>query len=478
MKRNTATQLLKHLTEEELRKLSKFLRSPYFNYSPSITTLFECLRKCHPAYEPQRIKPHLYWKKIFPEKKFSEQGYWKLNFKLRCLIERFMAVEQMEGNETEFKKQLIKSHAQRHAHSLFENETKYLVDKINAQSTQDIHSYSESLWLKHDYFFNALTDKYGGAIYSVEDAMQELDRFYLLAKLRFAAEIKNRERIFSKKTPIDLLEESMAASKKHEVENPAFLMYKNVLDLYVPEKAEAAFINGKKLLESQFSLLSKHDQNEVMLNLRNYAIRQLNKGKAEYWQKIFELYKLGLELDLIVNNGKISDAAFGNIVKIGCVTKALGWTEQFIYDYEKYLDSEVRGDAKILGLGILNLHKRNFKKTIDLISQHEFSQILHQLNARITVVKAWFYQFLINPGLYELLHSKLEADEKYFRRNKIISEQKKLSHINFVLATKKISELFYQNFDGRTIRFKMKNYLNKEKHIADKKWLFEVIEEM
>ncbi|HFA48259.1 MAG TPA: hypothetical protein ENJ95_04485, partial [Bacteroidetes bacterium] len=226
------------------------------------------------------------WKKLFSDIPFNDNKYWNICFTFGKLMEKFLVVLQLDAQPKEEKKILIRALGQRNIYKFFEKETKKLTEHIKKQSYQDIHSYSETMWLKHDYFFSPLTDKYGGAIYSVEDAMEDLDRFYVLAKLRLASEIKNRERIFSKKVPVQLLEESILASEQYVEENIAFLMYKNVLDLYVPEKAEMAFENGKELLKDKYALLSKHDQNEVMLNLRNYAIRQLNKGKTNFWREI------------------------------------------------------------------------------------------------------------------------------------------------------------------------------------------------
>ena len=364
MKKNTATQLLSLLTEEELRRLSKFLRSPYFNYSQPIITLFDCLRKWHPDYEERRIRPRMYWKKIQPEKPFSENAYWILNFKLRRLIERFMAIEKMEGNEMAFKKQLIKAYADRDAHRLFENDTKKLIKKIDSQPHRDIHAYSESLWLKHDYFFNPQTDKYKDVLFSVENTMEELDRFYFLAKLRFSTEMKNREKIFSKKYKIQLLDEIIVASKKYEKENPVFLLYKKILELYMPEKSEAAFKEGKKLLIKKIALIGRHDQNEILLNLRNYAIRQLNNGKKEYWMEVFNLYKLGLELDLILDNNRLSVNAYSNIVKAGCESRQFRWTENFIKKYEVCLYGKWRVDAKVHSLGSLYFYKKNMTRQL------------------------------------------------------------------------------------------------------------------
>ena len=226
MKRNSAIQLLRLLSEEELRRLSKFLRSPYFNNTPTLLTLFEQLRKWHPEYEERRIRPQIIWKKLHPGKAFSEQKYWWSNFKLRTLIEQFMTVEEMLGNKHECKKQLIKSHQRRNAQGLFEKETEGLLNELKEQPHQDIHFYLDSMWLKHDYFFSPQTDKYGGAMYSVEDVMDDLDRFYALAKLKFSCEIKNRERIFSKQVPLQLLEECISTSSQYITENPAYLIFR------------------------------------------------------------------------------------------------------------------------------------------------------------------------------------------------------------------------------------------------------------
>ncbi len=478
MKRNSTYDHLRLLTDEEIRRLGKFLRSPYFNYSQPVIILFDTLRKYHPEYDTGRIMPEVIWKKIFPGKPFSEKKYWATNFNLRSLIAKFMAVEKVQVDEQLFKKLLIKSYADRNAHSLFEKGTQNLIEQINNYPWQDIHTYSESLWLKHDYFYDPSTDKFGGAKYSIEDAMEELDRFYCLAKLRFATEIKNREKIFSKKNKIRFLEEVVKISEKYEEENPAFLMYKNVIELYDPKKAEAAYSTGKRLLENKFELLSRHDQNEILLNLRNYAIRQLNNGKKKIWKEVFELYKIGLKLDLVLDNNKISVSAFGNIVKAGCVVGEFNWVEKFISDFEPYLQDHLRLDAKTISNGTLYFHKKEYAKTVDVLSQHHFTELLYQLDGRILLIKAWFHQFLENHELYSFINSTLAADEKYFRRNDVVSEQRKLIHLNFILAVKKLSELIFSKTDREIIKEKMNIHLQKEKPIVSMAWLREIIEEL
>ena len=473
MHRNTSVQLLRLLSSEEIRRLGRFLRSPYFNYSHRVISLFEQLRKHHPDYDAQKIKPVILWEKLHPEATFEVQKYWKLNFKLCRLVERFMALEEMERDQFNYKKHLLNAYSRRHAKALFAKETKSLVVQIQSQAYQDIQSYDKAFWLKHDYFFNTVTDKYGQALYSVEDAMDDLDRFYTLAKLQFASEIKNREQIFAKKIPLKLLDECISTSHAFESKNPAYSMYRMVLLLYDKDKSEEAFYNGKELLAFHFASLSRHDQNEILLNLRNYAIRQVNKGNTLFWRELLDLYKLGLDLDLIVDNDKISDAAFGNIVKAGCVAKEFAWTEEFIRSHEQFLNKELRADTKILSMGILYFEKEEFQQVIELFSQHSFSQLLHQMSSRVTLIKSWFNEFQKDKNLYTVLSAKLESAEKFFRRNKAISKQKKQMHLNFILATRQLADLIYQGKSTKTIKEKMLKYLSIRSNMATKKWFLD-----
>ncbi|MEZ4935728.1 MAG: hypothetical protein R2788_26785 [Saprospiraceae bacterium] len=353
-----------------------------------------------------------------------------------------------------------------------------MLGEIEKRPHQDIHSYSESLWLKHDYFFNPQTDKYGGALYSVEDAMEDLDRFYLLAKLRFAAEIKNRERIFVKKVPVKLLDESIVESGKYIPENPAYLMYRNVLDLYDPEKAEAAFENGKKLLKNNFSYLSKHDQNEVMLNLRNYAIRELNKGHTAFWKELLDLYKLGLELELIVISGRIAESDFGNIVKVGCINQAFDWTASFIEEHEQFLEPEIRDSAKNFSVSTIHFAKKEYIKCIDLLENYKPSHILNYMSGRCTLIKCWFELFLENHDLFDLVFSKIEADEKLFRREISVSEERRSANINFMLAVKKLISVVVSRKKKNLKKEEMINYLESKTPIISSDWIKEKISDL
>jgi len=275
-----------------------------------------------------------------------------------------------------------------------------------------------------------------------------------------------------------MVEESKKLGDHFSSENPIFLIYKNILGLYDPEKNEQAYQDGKKLLNQYFQKISKQDQIAILLNLRNYVIRKINIGLTNFYDDLLELYKLGLQLDIIVDNKKISEGDFTNIVLAGCVVKEFEWTKQFIETYKNRLDEIIRNDAIALSKASLHFHMKEYSETIDLLNNHQFQQIFHQLKGRTLLIRTWFEQFLLNDDYYELLIAQLEAFEKLIRRNDIVASHKKEGYLNFILATKHLSDFISQNKPPGEIKMKMKKYLEESRKIILKKWIEEKVDSL
>ena len=61
--------------------------------------------------------------------------------------------------------------------------------------------------------------------------MDNMDRFFVLGKLQFGGEIKNRGRIFAKKINIRFNEITTEGVNEFKNENPVFILYKNISEL-------------------------------------------------------------------------------------------------------------------------------------------------------------------------------------------------------------------------------------------------------
>ena len=162
---------------------------------------------------------------------------------------------------------------------------------------------------------------------------------------------------------------------------------------------------------------------------------------ATYNKELLDLYKLGLKLNIILDNGKISEGDFVNIISVGCFEKEYKWVEKFIETHEKYLDDMVREDAKAFGLGRLYYRSGNFDRALDILGQHSFVNVFYIIQSKVDLVRIWFEKFLIDVSLYDLLLAQLEAFEKSIRRNRSVAEIKKEEILNFILGARKMANL-------------------------------------
>ena len=478
MQKSKLIKLLKTLNKEEFDRLSLFLKSPFHNTNPNITKLYGYIKKYQSDLNSPKLERTKVYSKIFPYKNFDANKMRKLMSAFTQCLQHYLVELELERENFQKRKWLVKALGHRNAFDLFEKETKILLGELENLPYRDIHVYEKSLWLKHDYYFHPLTDKHHEPKIGIEDVMDDLDRFFVLAKLQFGSEMKNRERIYSKKYPIRLLEESIEIGDVFNKENPVFLFYKNIFELYDPEKSKSAYENGKQLLTKHLKEISKDDQINILVSLRNYIIQKINSGLVSHFKDLLEIYKLGLELHIIINNNKIKEADFTNIVHAGCMQKEFDWTEKFINDYEKNLDKSVREDAKILALAILYFHSKNYDEAMNKLGQHQFVHPLYQLTTKTFLMRLWFEKFYENNDYYDFLLAQLDAFEKYIRRNTSISTFKKEENLNLILAIKKMANYIYQKKSAKEIIEKMKLFLADEKRIIAIRWIEEKLNQL
>ncbi len=464
-------KLLQSLDKDEFRRFRKFLRSPFFNSNQQILKLYECLYKFYPSFDAPKLTKAQLYKKIFPKEKYQDTRMRNLISDLKILTEEYLIQLQLKRKTFDKEKTLAEAFGERNLFEYFEKKTKKLVAELEGQAQKGIRNYIEKMWLKQNYFYHPLTNKYKAVDFEIQDILEDLDHFFVLGKLQFGSELKMRERIFSKNFQIRFIQESLKESEGFSEENPVFELYKCVFELFDSEKSEEAFENGKRLLPKHFKSISKTDQIAILLNLRNYAIQQINKGLSSFYKDVLDLYKLGLKLEIIIDNEKISEGDFINIVYAGCLGKEFDWTSNFIETYQNYLDEAVREDTRVLSLAALYFHSQAYSKTIDLLSQYHFTQILYEVNARTILVRAWFEQFFTNHDDYDFLMAQLEAFEKFIRRKTIISSQKKAENLNFILSIKKLTTLIYQKKLPNEIVAKMNNHVKGLKALTARKWL-------
>lgn len=471
-------KLLKTLEEEELKRLLKFLKSPFYNANPRIVKLYEYLRKYHPEYQSSKLQKEKVFARIFPNKPFDYSKFTNLMSDFSQLLEEYLTLLEYKQDPFQQQKMLAKAFGRRSAYDLFEKKTMKLLAELEDQPFRDISYFERSKALMESYFFHPQTKKYQTSVDYPEEIMHRLDLYFQLSKLQLSAELLSQQRLLSKKYNIKWLEESLKESEAAlSEETPLLLVYANLIRLMEqPETGQFYFL--KEEFKTHLKKIPPSDQFFIFQQLLNYSIQQINRGVFAFNPEALDLYKLGLTIGILIEKGQMTESTFSNIVSAASVLKEFDWAVYFIEEYQGFLEEKIRESVCILSYAILNFRKGDYSKTIELLQQYPFSLLLHQLKARSLIVRSWYEEYLLNEDYYEFLMAQIDAFEKFLRRNNEVSTDRQEGFLNFMKILKRLVDYRIQNKNTRPFKQKLVKKLNDYHQIIMKKWLAEKIEEM
>jgi hypothetical protein len=467
-------RLLGNLDEKEFRLLSKFLRSPFFNYSSAITDLYDYLRKYHPEFEHAALDRKKIYRKLFKGQGYDDKKMRNLLHEFGSRVEDFLIQLQLRKDEHGRKKLLMEAYADRNLYEAFEQKYESLLKSVQARPYRDLNTYLEILNLSRTYYFHPLTDKLkkgDGVLNTISD---NLDHFYKAAKLLMVNEQMGIRGLVKKPEadthPIHFLEDLYLGAEEEPIVRLYYLIYQ-----LNRTQEEACFREARQLFLGFFEQLGFDDQQLIIHQLINYAARLANLGHTDYYRIGFELFRQAIEHELLFSNGRITENAFTNIVVFGIKAGEMGWVEWFIPKYQHYLDEEHRENASLLGLSFLYYSQKRWTAVDELIGNHQFSSVFYQLRTRSILLRALYELFLQDDSYYELITARIEAFEKYLRRHPVLSEVKKDSYLYFMRMLRKLIKWKMEKPNAVSVRNKLRKEIREAESLLHREWFLDQI---
>lgn len=217
MKGTKLIALLRSIQPEELHWLAKWVRSPYYNSNTQVVALFDYLRKYAPAFDPSKLSKEKAFERLFPDKPYDDQRLRLLMFRLSGLIEEFLVAQRLKRDRLACQQLLQAELGERNQYELFIKKNQELGVQMENTPYRDEHYYLAQWRRQHDYFFHPQAARYGFSADQLREMMQNLDAFYILSKMRYSAELLNRQNILPESYEIALLEESIQLAEDHPV---------------------------------------------------------------------------------------------------------------------------------------------------------------------------------------------------------------------------------------------------------------------
>jgi len=481
--------LLRSLSKAEQEKLSRFVRSPYYNERKELVILLERLYAFAPHFDEKKMDPTDLFYHLFPEGVFDKSVLNKLNSKLFQLTEQFVVVEQLNQQPFDQYQLSLQFYASKRLDRHFEakfRQAKTAFSKLKkghparAQHHLGLQKRLAEWMSTHD----TRTGDINLQLYN-----KALDEFFLLEKLSLLNAMIGRQKIINLNYQKTWINEILAHLSAQDYPDwPTISLLKQVLLLQKEPEQPQHYFQLKRLLQRQA-------QHFLPATLRGYFTYLENAVKnifpiAAYFEELFSLYQQQLELGILLHDGKIHHTLFKNIVLSGLELGHFDWVESFIEEqHTKIVPTAFGTDAYYQNLANLYYYQRKYRAAQEMLLQANPTDIYYKLSQKSLLARIYFE----NKEL-EVLAGFMNTFTKFiFDQKKKIAANKVASYRLFINSLRQLCHLIedhpayidafiadqvFSSAAGRAKLEKLKTQIENSPVFYSKKWLLEQIRQL
>jgi hypothetical protein len=463
--------ILRTLSNKELKHFESFINSSFFNKNEKVIELFNILKKHHPDYEEHKLPVLPVIQKLFPGETADEQKLRYVMTDLTKLLEEYLSFVEYDKNEIYKKHLLLDSYDGRNLDKYFLSALEETATEQKKQPYRDVNYFFNQHLIEANAYEHSLSRKPRTIGSSLQEAVDNLDYYYLSNRLRYSCAILTRETLLQEKYNNLMLDQIFEFLSKTNLDHvPAISVYLQVALTYLESDNEQHYRKLISLLDTYSGLFTLGEVKDIYQHATNYCLRKLNAGKRELLPELIELYKTMIRKEIIFENGYLEPMNVKNIVTAALRGGELEWAEHFLHDYKERFEPEFREATYIYNLANLYYYKKEFGKSLKLMQTAEIDDIYYHLDAKVLLLKTYFELDEAEP-----FYSLVDAFTNYLKRNKLIAENQRSIYLNFVKYAKKLMQIrLGSKFSISDIR----NELNHLSGIANLQWLNEKLDEI
>ncbi len=466
MEKSKVVHLLRSLDASELESLERFVDSPYYNQEEPVLRLFRLLKRFYPAFEAPELNKKSVFQKVFPGQTYDDKQLRYLMSDLNKLAEQFLGVQELE--QTPYRATLAQ----------LERLSAKGLDKGYRQVARNLKKELENPRVdSSDYFLIRLEwselrerdfqrQRLRRFDPSIQQAAENLDRFYFLHRLKLACAMLDRQAIVQADYELNLSPAWIRHLEEQSFFNePIIRVYYAIFQALQNEEEEQHFTTLKAYLQEGALSLASRDLKDIYLFTINYCARKIRQGKEHYATEALALYRSGIESAVLIDEGVLSPWAFTNVVKLSLRLQHYGWIETFIRDYAPKLPEDFRDNALHYNLAELYYYTDRLLEAQEHLNQVVFSDLNYYLGARVMLAKIYF-----ETDQEEPLLSLISSFTIFLKRNKKVSSELKHTYLNFC-------RLLFQIVRRSPSRMKqLKEEIRSTELLTDREWLLRMCE--
>lgn len=478
MNNSTLIQLFKSLDKADRRQLRKVVVSPYFNQREDVSALFEYIDKNIDAGAPKLMKEKAF-ATVYPKQKFDIDRFYYPMSALTQIILKYLAMNELEQQTPQYHRLLNQSLRKRGAEKIYEKtiaDAKLLIEQRPLRNARYHH---DSFLLRYEQL-DSQQQLHSTATFELQEMTTDF-HFYCVAEiLKLAYTILSHQAVTKKEYEQPLLESALKIAEQH-LDVPAIAMqYYAFQTLSASKKimvradesvnkaenfsdTEGVFFKKlkKEITENQ-SLFSETELRDFLFVAINYCIRRQNQGELHYVHEALDLYRIGLESRVLMENETISIYNYKNILTLALKIEDYAWAEIFLNEYKKFLPEKERENIYKYNYAIYCFRKKDYNKAIQLLQAANLKEVLFNLDARRMLARIYY-----DLKEFNALDSYIESSKIYLHRQKELGYQKEM-YINFFRIIEKLLKI---DFKSVTVKEQLRQEITETQLLAERDWL-------
>lgn len=420
------------------------------------------------------------FKSLFPDKAYAERRISDLMYQALKMLEDFMAEEQYAMQDWDRKLNLL---AYIREHDIYELNKGVQRDIDQIRETKP---YRDNTYFFEEFLYQSEANRMFFTRFRITEDQplqkktDQLDLFYLSAKLRDSCEMLNRERILSAKHEYRLLPglvESIRQNYENYTSYPAISIYYNIYHMLSDTADETWFFTVKADVLGSIDLFPVDEQRSLCGYLQNYCIRKLNSGQPEYYSELLEIYKYMIGGGLMNRENKNLQWDLKNMVAIALRLKEYQWTYSTIQQMKPELPEDVRENAYTYNLANYYYETKDYKKATRLLHSVEFTDVYYNLDAKVMLLKIYYEQ-----EEEEAFYALVAAFKAYLHRCRLMAADKLIVYANLVKFARKAFtfkiQLPYQKKRNVKQITALKEKITQTHRVANITWLLKEVDDL
>lgn len=459
MEKSKLARLLQTFSKEELRELSKFAATPYFNSRPEAESLLRFLSKPLLAGKPLPGKEEAYHH-IFKKGLFDDHRIRMAMSALFQTAEKFLVVHDFLKDRPAYQVRLSRVLRSKGLSSPADLSLQSAAVALQQLPTRNANYYLDFYQLEEEHFRMRLETPEAGAA-DLQTLSDQLDTAILARKLWQGCFLLAHQARYNKPCDLTFLNQILPYAAKR-LDIPAISIYFHCYQALTKPGENQHFHAFKQDLLAHDSYFPPDELRDLYILAINFCTRKYNEGDHGFLHDQFELYKIGFDKNYFHSEGVLSRFTYLNAATIGLVVGEYSWVEQFILSKKALLDPDFRESLFSFNMARLAYHKGNFRAALQLLQRAEYKETMLALAAKTIQMKIYY-----ETDEFDLLESHLQAIAAFIRRKKVMGYHRE-NYLNLVQFVRRLLEIAPLDKKGKQ---DFKNEVAQTRPLAEKDWL-------